>query len=95
MCPRFFLAIYVAGDYDVEIPCDTEPGEYTIRVARFEDDSLYSCSDAFTIEDGGNDSDDSGDDSSDDSGDDSSDDSGDDSLDDSSDDDDFSMSYRF
>ncbi|CAM9957922.1 unnamed protein product [Ectocarpus fasciculatus] len=76
------------GDYDVEIPCGTEPGEYKIRVARFEDDSLYSCSDAFTIEDGGNDS-------SDDSGDASLDDSSDDSGDDSSDDEDFSMSYRF
>ncbi|CAM9340399.1 unnamed protein product [Pylaiella littoralis] len=42
-----------AGDYDVEIPCDTSSGEYKIRVATFQDDSLYACSDTFTVEGGG------------------------------------------
>lgn len=37
------------GDYDVEIPEDTKPGEYKIRVGRFEDDSLYGCSGTFEI----------------------------------------------
>lgn len=37
------------GDYDVEIPCDTESGEYKVRVARFEDQTLFGCSGAFEI----------------------------------------------
>lgn len=45
------------GDYDVEIPCDTPEGEYSIRVGRFEDPSLYSCSETFSVV--GEDSDDS------------------------------------
>lgn len=38
------------GDYDVEIPEDIESGMYSIRVGRFEDDALFGCSDAFTID---------------------------------------------
>lgn len=42
------------GDYDIEIPEDTESGMYSIRVGRFSDDSLFGCSDSFEIEgDGG------------------------------------------
>ena len=37
------------GDYDIEIPEDTESGMYSIRVGRFEDDSLFGCSAAFEI----------------------------------------------
>ncbi|CAM9863450.1 unnamed protein product [Hapterophycus canaliculatus] len=37
------------GDYDVEIPEDTPSGEYSIRVGRFEDEALYSCSGVFTV----------------------------------------------
>ncbi|CAM9338621.1 unnamed protein product [Ectocarpus sp. 12 AP-2014] len=37
------------GDYDVEIPADTEAGDYKIRVGRFEDEDLYGCSGTFTI----------------------------------------------
>ncbi|CAM9888516.1 unnamed protein product, partial [Laminaria digitata] len=49
------------GDYDVEIPCDTESGEYKVRVGRFEDDSLYACSGAFEIVSKGGDGDSSSD----------------------------------
>lgn len=52
------------GDYDVQIPCDTEDGEYRIRVGRFEDDALFGCSDKFEIE--GKDTDRDGDSSEDD-----------------------------
>lgn len=38
------------GDYDVMIPEDTASGMYSIRVGRFEDDSLFGCSDAFEID---------------------------------------------
>lgn len=38
-----------AGDYDVALPADTTPGWYSIRVGRFEDDSVYGCSGRFTI----------------------------------------------
>eukprot|EP00752_Nemacystus_decipiens_P013476 g11935.t1 len=38
------------GDYDVEIPADTPSGEYSIRVGRFEDKSLYGCSGVFMVE---------------------------------------------
>lgn len=31
------------------IPCNTPSGEYSIRVGRFEDDSLFDCSDPFMI----------------------------------------------
>ena len=41
--------IIPAGDYDVKIPRGTPPGLYSIRVGRFEDDSLYACSGVFTI----------------------------------------------
>ena len=97
------------GDYDVEIPCDTVPGEYSIRVARFENPSLFSCSAPFMVVEGGaistgsDDTSDSSDESSGDSSGDSSDDgpmsywfSSDADHDHSSDNpDDESMSYRF
>lgn len=51
------------GDYDVEIPCDTPAGEYSIRVGRFEDPSLYACSAPFMVV-AGEDSSDSSDDGS-------------------------------
>lgn len=38
------------GDYDVEIPEDTMSGEYSIRVGRFEDKSLFGCSGTFMVE---------------------------------------------
>jgi len=37
------------GDYNVEIPDDTPPGDYSIRVGRFEDKSLFGCSGNFRI----------------------------------------------
>lgn len=77
------------GDYDVEIPCDTGSGEYKVRVARFEDPSLFGCSGAFEIV--GNES--SGDSGSSDSSDSSSNDGNGGSSDSSSDD--MSMSYSF
>lgn len=40
---------FAVGDYDVEIPADTEAGDYKIRVGRFEDEDLYGCSGTFTI----------------------------------------------
>ena len=43
------LASLSVGDYDVEIPCNTPAGEYSIRVGRFEDPSLFDCSDPFTV----------------------------------------------
>lgn len=39
----------VGGDYDVTIPCDTPAGEYSVRVGRFEDPSLYACSAPFMV----------------------------------------------
>lgn len=41
------------GDYDVIIPDDTPSGEYSIRVGRFEDKSLFGCSGVFMIESAG------------------------------------------
>eukprot|EP00752_Nemacystus_decipiens_P014647 g13044.t1 len=38
------------GDYDVEIPEDTEPGMYKIRVGSFEFPEVYGCSGEFEIE---------------------------------------------
>jgi hypothetical protein len=38
-----------SGDFLITIPHDVSPGEYRIRVARFEDDSIYDCSGVFTI----------------------------------------------
>lgn len=38
-----------AGDYDIEIPYDTTPGYYRVRVGLFEDESLFDCSDVFEI----------------------------------------------
>eukprot|EP00904_Undaria_pinnatifida_P003642 jgi/Undpi1/13279/HiC_scaffold_8.g02941.m1 len=37
------------GDYDVTIPEDTVAGEYSIRVGRFEDESLFGCSGTFEV----------------------------------------------
>ncbi|CAM9522242.1 unnamed protein product [Ectocarpus fasciculatus] len=37
------------GDYDVEIPSDTAPGMYSIRVGVFADDMMFDCSEAFDI----------------------------------------------
>lgn len=52
------------GDYDVEIPEDTEDGEYKVRVGLFENDELYGCSGTFEIvgKDDGGDNGDSSDD---------------------------------
>lgn len=82
--PRLSLA---AGNYDVEIPCDTLAGEYSIRVGRFENPSLYSCSAPFMVI--------AGEDSSEDSDSSESSDSSDDGSMDSDSSDDGSMSYRF
>ena len=38
------------GDYDVEIPEGTPSGEYSIRVGRFEDKTLFGCSAPFMVE---------------------------------------------
>ena len=38
------------GDYDVEIPEDTTPGIYKIRVGSFEFPEVYGCSGEFEIE---------------------------------------------
>lgn len=72
------------GDYDVEIPEDTDSGTYKIRVGRFEDDDLFGCSGAFEIM-GAEDSGDNGD-----SGD-----NEDDDTDGMDEDDDASGSYTF
>eukprot|EP00904_Undaria_pinnatifida_P003644 jgi/Undpi1/13280/HiC_scaffold_8.g02942.m1 len=49
------------GDYDVDIPEDTAAGDYSIRVGRFEDESLFGCSGTFEIVAKDSDSDDSSD----------------------------------
>lgn len=38
------------GDYDVDIPEDTAPGMYTIRVGVFESPEVFGCSGMFEIE---------------------------------------------
>lgn len=43
------LTLPPAGDYDVRIPVGTSPGDYRLRVGRFEDDSLYDCSGTFSV----------------------------------------------
>lgn len=47
--PRVYYLNFAVGDYDVEIPSDTEAGDYKIRVGRFEDETLYGCSGTFSI----------------------------------------------
>lgn len=46
LCCRCDLAV---GDYDVVIPEDTTAGMYSIRVGRFDDDSLFGCSEEFEV----------------------------------------------
>lgn len=45
----FYELSRTVGDYDVDIPEDTESGMYKIRVGRFEDEALFGCSDTFEI----------------------------------------------
>ena len=44
-----FVLFYAEGDYDVTIPENTVAGEYSIRVGRFEDESLFGCSGTFEV----------------------------------------------
>ncbi|CAM9529614.1 unnamed protein product, partial [Pylaiella littoralis] len=37
------------GDIDIYIPINTTPGEYKIRVGRFEDRDMFDCSDIFYV----------------------------------------------
>lgn len=37
------------GDYDVMIPTNAPSGMYKLRVGRFEDESLFDCSDTFEV----------------------------------------------
>lgn len=46
LCCRCDLAV---GDYDIVIPEDTTSGMYSIRVGRYEEDSLYGCSGEFEV----------------------------------------------
>lgn len=46
------LTNLAAGDYDVEIPAETEAGIYKIRVGSFETPEVYGCSGEFEIEGG-------------------------------------------
>lgn len=54
LCDKWMLGCRDSGgSHGISIPMDTDPGFYRIRVARFEDESVFDCSGVFEVVEGG------------------------------------------